>query len=396
MGVLAPSSEAELAEAIRAANAAGTPLRLLGAGSKTALGRPSTGTPLSLAAFTGVSLYEPEELVLTAGAGTPRAEIEALLDAHGQRFAFEPIDHGPLLGLAPGQGTLGGMVSTGASGPRRFQAGGLRDHLLGFRCVTGQGEIVKSGGRVMKNVTGYDLSKLVAGAYGTLAALTEVTFKVLPKPETEATLLLETSGEAEALAALRAAAKTAAEPGGLAASPRGAPPLRLARDAALIRLEGPAISVARRVEDLRAALGGGERIDASQSRDLWRALRDAAPVADQPGQAWRVSVAPTDGLALIEALRGAGAPLLAHFYDWVGGLVWLCLGEAPDAHAPLLRAGLATLGGHATLVRASKEVRARVDVFEPQPRALAALTRRVKESFDPNHVLERGRMRAEY
>ncbi len=427
MPTLAPSSEEELAETIRDAVAKAAPLRLVGSGAKAALerlspewthssdkkslqtqndgaqhalGRPAQGDALSLAGFSGVSLYEPDELVISAGAGTPRAEIEALLDAHGQQFAFEPIDYGPLLGAAPSLGSIGALVSIGASGPRRFKAGALRDHLLGFRCVTGRGEIVKSGGRVMKNVTGYDLSKLVCGAYGTLAALTEVTFKVLPKPETQATLLLVGRIEKDALAALRAVAASPCEASGLAVLPAGAQPLGLDRCAAAIRLEGPPVSVARRLDDLRMLLGEGggafETLEADASAALWRALRDAAPVAQAEGQVWRVSLTPTQGFAFVASLRCGDAPLLDHFYDWVGGLVWVRLNDAPDAHAPLIRACVAALGGHATLVRADKDVRSRVDVFQPQPPALAALTQRVKESFDPAHMLERGRMRAEF
>ena len=284
---LAPRDEAELADAIRAANASGAPLKLTGAGSKTQLGRPATGEELSLAALEGVTLYEPEELVISARAGTPLAKIEALLEAHGQHLAFEPMDYGPLLGLASGEGSIGGLVAVGGGGPRRIKAGALRDHLLGFRCVTGRGEIVKSGGRVMKNVTGYDLSKLVAGSHGTLAALTEVTFKALPKPETEQTLLLTGLCEEASLAALRAASGSPYEPSGLALLPRLAAPLRLAVNAAAIRLEGPAISVARRLDDLRALLaergGAFETLPQAESAALWRALRDAAPVA---ARAW--------------------------------------------------------------------------------------------------------------
>jgi len=398
MTLLAPSDETQLAEIVRDANADRAPLRLLGAGSKSALGRPSTGEALSLAAFTGVTLYEPEELVLSARAATPRAEIEALLDAQGQQLAFEPIDYGLMLGATPG--TIGGLVAIGASGPRRVKAGGLRDHLLGFRCVTGRGDVVKSGGRVMKNVTGYDLSKLVAGSYGTLAALTEVTLKVLPKAESEATALLTGLGEDASLAALRAASRSACEASGLGLLPIGAAPLGLPSDAALIRLEGPPISLSQRLDDLRALfapLGGSfETLVGPESAALWRSLRDAEPVAGSPGQIWRVSVAPTDGGKVVQALRAQGAPLLAHFYDWADGLVWLRLDEAPDAHAATLRAIVDELGGHATLVRASEGVRAAVDVFHPQRPALAALSRRVKESFDPAHILERGRMRAEF
>ncbi len=395
---LAPQTESALAELLRDAAARAEPLRLAGSGSKRALGRPSSGEALSLSAFSGVSLYEPEELVLTAGAATPRAEIEALLDAHGQELAFEPIDFGALFGSTPG--TIGGLVATGASGPRRIKAGALRDHLLGFRCVTGRGEIVKSGGRVMKNVTGYDLSKLVAGSFGTLAALTEVTLKVLPKAESEATLLLTGLDEAASLAALRQASQAPADASGFAMLPASAGPLSQGKNVAAIRLEGAAISLPSRRDELTTLLtpkgGAFETLDAAASRALWRWLRDAEPVAQTPGDLWRVSLAPTDGAKLLERLRAAGAAPIAHFYDWAGGLVWLCFEPAEDAQAGVLRPLAEELDGQATLLRAGDEIRARVGVFQPKPSALAALSRRVKESFDPAHILERGRLCAEF
>ena len=395
---LAPKSEGELGEVFRDAAARGAPLRLVGVGSKRALGRPPAGEAVSLAAFSGVTLYEPEELVLTAGAATPRAEIEALLDAHGQELAFEPVDFGALFGSGPG--TIGGLVATGASGPRRIKAGALRDHLLGFRCVTGRGEIVKSGGRVMKNVTGYDLSKLVAGSFGTLAALTEVTLKVLPKASSETTLLLSGLDEAASLAALRKASQAPVDASGFAMLPAGALPLGLAGNVAAIRLEGPAISLQSRRDDLIALLtpqgGAFETLDAQASRALWRRLRDAEPVAKTPGDLWRVSLAPTDGATFLQSLRAACAAPSAHFYDWAGGLVWLCFEPAEDAYARAVRPIVEKLGGQATLLRAEDEIRARVGVFQPKPSALAALSRRVKESFDPALILERGRLTAEF
>lgn len=401
MTLYAPDNEDGVAEAIRAANAGRAPLRIIGNGSKAALGRHAPRPRvLSMRALTGVTLYEPEELVLSARAGTPLREIEALLDAHGQQLAFEPMDYGPLLGVTPQNATIGGVVAVNASGPRRIKSGAARDHLLGFRCVTGRGEVVKSGGRVMKNVTGFDLSKLVAGSYGTLAALTEVTFKVLPRPETEATLLVVGLGEPESLAVLRRASATPCEVSSYAMLPSGALPLALPANAAALRLEGPPISVGARRDDLRAALACSgasfELLAQAQSRALWRALRDAAPLAACAGQVWRVSVAPTDGYCVVDALRRADAPLVAHYFDWAGGLLWLCLEAAQGAHAASLRAIVDSYGGHATLIRASDNVRACVDVFHPQPPALAALTRRVKESFDPAHILERSRMRAEF
>jgi glycolate oxidase FAD binding subunit len=309
------------------------------------------------------------------------------------------MDYGRLFGAEAGGATIGGAIAVNASGPRRIKAGAARDHLLGFRCVTGRGELVKSGGRVMKNVTGYDLSKLVCGSYGTLALLTELTLKVLPKPQTECTLLVIGADEAESLALLRRATATPCEPSALAMLPAGAA-LALDADAAAIRLEGPAISVTARRDDLVARLASGglrfETLDEHDSAALWRGLRDAAPVAAKVGQIWRISVAPSEGFAVVERIRRTGAPVLAHFYDWAGGLIWLRLETAPDAHAAVVRGVVDACGGHATLIRASAETRATVDVFHPQPAALAALTRRVKASFDPAHVLERGRMRAEF
>jgi glycolate oxidase FAD binding subunit len=390
---------ADAAEAIVAANARRAPLAIVGAGTKRGLGRHAPAAPeICTRALSGVTLSEPEELVLSARAGTPLAEIEALLDAHRQQFAFEPMDHAALYGGTARNATIGGVLAVNASGPRRIRAGAARDHLLGFHSVTGRGEIVKSGGRVMKNVTGYDLSKLVCGSYGTLALLTEVTLKVLPKAETEETLLLLGLDEASALRQLRRASGSSHEVSSFALLPAGLAPLALDASAAALRLEGPAISVTSRREALVAELrDSGARFDTlgpDASSALWTALRDVAPLAALPGQIWRVSVAPTDGGALVEALRPL--PLRAYFYDWAGGLVWLCLEPAADAHAGALRAAVDARGGHATLIRADDEVRARVDVFHPQPAPLAALTRRVKESFDPAHILGRGRMRAEF
>ena len=392
---------ADAAEAIGVANARNQPLAIVGAGTKKRLGRHAPQPrELSTRALTGVTLYEPEELVLSARAGTPLREIEELLDANRQQLAFEPMDYASLYGGATRGATIGGVIAVNASGPRRIKAGAARDHLLGFHCVTGRGEIVKSGGRVMKNVTGYDLSKLVTGSYGTLALLTEVTLKVLPKAETEQTLLVLGLDETQSLAQLRRASGTSNEVSSFAMLPAGAAPLGLDANAAALRIEGPEISVTARRDALIAILSDSgarfETLPFAESAALWSSLRDAAPVAAHSGQIWRLSLAPTDGGRAVERLRENGAPLTAYFYDWAGGLVWLCVEPAADAHAGAVRAAVDAFGGHATLIRASDEIRARVEVFHPQPAPLAALTRRVKESFDPAHILERGRMRAEY
>jgi glycolate oxidase FAD binding subunit len=391
---------ADAAEALRNAAAHDTPYKITGAGSKKGLGRhaPAAQT-LSTRALTGVTLYEPEELVLSARAGTPLRDIERLLETHRQQLAFEPIDYGSIYNAPRQTATIGGAIAVNASGPRRIKAGAARDHLLGFHAVTGRGDIVKSGGRVMKNVTGFDLSKLVCGSYGTLALLTEVTLKVLPKPETEQSLLILGLDEATSLALLRRAAGTPFEVSGFAMTPGGMMP-GVDVNAAALRIEGPKISVNARRDALLATLVDPStrimNLQAAHSQNFWASIRDAEPVARQSGQIWRLSVAPSNALTVVDALRRNGAPLHAHFYDWAGGLIWLAFAPAPDAHAPLVRAAVDAVGGHATLIRADDAVRAHVDVFHPQPAALAALSQRVKDAFDPAHVLERGRMRAEF
>jgi glycolate oxidase FAD binding subunit len=394
----------DVENAVQWALAEGRTLEVRGHGSKRAIGRPpQTDLALDLSAHAGVTLYEPAELVLSAKAGTPLSEIEALLAAKGQRLGFEPMDCGQLLGSTVGRGTIGGTIAANLSGPRRLTAGAARDHLLGFVAVSGRGETFKSGGRVVKNVTGYDLCKLMAGSWGTLAALTEVTLKTLPKPETEATVLMSGLDDAAAVGAMTAAMGSTCEVSGAAHLP-AATAARFPMGAAVaagraltaLRLEGVAPSVAHRQAALQALLrphGETALVDDMVSRRLWVAIRDAAPFAasrsgaDQP--LWRVSTLPAKGHEL--AARVTGATEAHVLYDWAGGLLWIAV-PAADAAAGLVRSAVKAVGGHATLVRAPAALRAVLDVFEPQDTSLAALTKRVKASFDPEGVLNPGRM----
>jgi glycolate oxidase FAD binding subunit len=387
-----PATERELAEIVAAAVAQEEPLELIAGGSKRGLGRPlQTPLTLDLSAFSGIEAYEPEELVLSAAAATPMREIEAALSARGQMLAFEPPDWRGLWG-SESEPTLGGVIACNLSGPRRVKAGAARDHFLGFRGVSGRGEVYKAGGKVVKNVTGYDLCKLIAGSHGTLTALTEVTIKVLPRPEAERSILLHRLDAATAQAAMTAALNSSHEVSGAAHLPWG----ESGRDAALtvLRLEGPAPSVAARAEALSrelAAFGTSDALGEGDSARLWRAVRDAAPLAGHATRAlWRVSLPPTAGPSL--ALGLAAALDLAYFFDWGGGLVWLAVADAEDGGAAAIRAALAPSGGHATLIRGEQALRAAVPVFQPQEPALAALSARVKDSFDPKRILNRGRM----
>ena len=394
MDLFQPRTEDEVLAVVQAAMSADTPLEIVGHGSKRGLGHAvDARATLDVAGLSGVTLYEPTELVLRALPGTPMTEIVALLDAQDQELAFEPMDPSKLW-RGNRAGTIGGTVAVNAGGPRRIKAGAARDHVLGFRAVSGRGDIFKSGGRVVKNVTGYDLSKLIAGSHGTLAVMTEVTLKVLPKAETERTLLLYATDEATCLGALREASGLSQEVSSFSCLPDGSwidlPP----GPCALMRLEGPGISVDKRFEDLVAQFGPRGRVDdlgRDASVGAWAAIRDAVPVADASGPVWKVSTAPSEGGRFVEAMRRSGVPLGRWYYDWAGGLVWLALAEGLS-HADDIRRVLAPHGGHATLMRADDAVRAQTPIFQPQPAALAALSRRVKSSFDPLNILNRGRL----
>jgi glycolate oxidase FAD binding subunit len=381
-GTIKPRDAKELRQAVEWALNEGTTLDVRGQGSKLALGKPMTcGQVLDLSGLSGIVDYAPEELVVTLRAGTPMREVEALLAQRNQMLAFEPPDLGPLLGREAGQGTLVGAVMGNLAGSRRVSAGAARDHLLGFSGVNGRGEIFKSGGKVMKNVTGYDLSKLLAGSWGTLAVLDEVSVKVLPAPDQTRTLVLLGLSDEAAVKAMCAAMGSPHEVSG-AAHVDGRTALRL---------EGVAPSVEARLKGLRELLGGKmEELGTLESRTFWREVRDVAPLAAaQDAIVWKISCPPTEGPSVVARIK-AQRPAARAFYDWSGGLIWLALSPSDDADQAIVRGALA--GGHATLIRADEAVRARVAVFQPQPAALAALAARVKESFDPKRLFNPGRM----
>lgn len=387
MQVLKPQSSEELVELVQDALAAKQTLELIAGGSKRHMGRPvEAAAKLDLNAFSGVTLYEPQELVLTAGAATPMSEIEALLAEQGQQLAFEPPNYNALLDETA-RPTLGGVLSANLAGPRRLVAGAARDHLLGFHAVSGRGEGFKAGGRVVKNVTGYDLSKLVCGAWGTLCALTQVSVKVLPRAEHVATLLFEEASAQSAVAAMALAMGSPQEVSGAAYLPaslgEGAPVFAL-------RLEGVEASVAFRVGALRDLLvecGAPRTLDKAQSLVFWQKLRDAEMLAEPRDKAvWKVSVPPASGAALLEAL-----PAMRGFLDWAGGLAWLAL-DPSASEAVRLRGIVASVGGHATLVRGPVQLRREVPVFEPPSAAVALLSQRIKENFDPEGIFNPGRI----
>ena len=398
---LAPASHDDILEAVRWAVAEEAPLEIVGGGTKRGWGRPlATNHVLDLSALAGIRLYEPEELILQAGAATPLADVEAALTESGQQLAFEPPDLGPLFGLPAGQQTLGGVLMANLAGPRRIRAGAARDHFLGFAGVSGRGETFKSGGRVMKNVTGYDLCKLMAGSFGTLAVLSEVTVKVLPAGEKTRTVLVYGLDAGPAAAAMAAALNSSHEVSGAAHLPAGVAAqsaVGYARNPGMpvtaVRVEGPGPSVEHRCAALRNLLGAwgpNEELHGRNSAALWSEVRNVSFFAGDTAKAvWRLSAPPAAPAGFLKGL--AEEPGSDWFADWGGGLVWLSV-PPTEAAAQAIRAAADGCGGHATLVRGPEVLRNAVPVFQPQPAPVAALSERLRGQFDPNGVLNPGRM----
>jgi len=363
---------------------------IIGAGTKRAVGRPTNAEYLlDLSKLAGIREYEPNELVMTVGAATPLWTIESALESQSQMLAFEPVDYGPLLGGPAARGTIGGVLAANLSGPRRFKAGAARDHFLGVEAVSGRGEIFKAGGKVVKNVTGYDMCKLIAGSWGTLSLMSTVTVKVLPAPEDTRTLVLHGQGVDDAVAAMALALQSPHEISGAAWLP--------ASGETLLRIEGFPESVKARLGATQALLAGQGReqfvLDAGESRARWQAIRDVAPLRAPPDRpVWRLSLPPASAPAVWRALVGPVGD--SGYLDWAGGLLWLAAEPTlADGGAEAIRSTLAAHGGgHATLIRGSVGLRSGVAVFPPLAPGLEALQQRIKANFDPNNVLNRGRL----
>jgi glycolate oxidase FAD binding subunit len=397
---LRPSTLSGLRDVVAEAAAGGTSLEIVGRGSKRRLGRPAQpARVLDLSALAGVRAYEPAELVLTAAAGTPLAEIEALLAARNQILAFEP-PHWEALFESQHGGSLGGAIACNLAGPRRIKSGAARDHFLGVVAVSGRGETFKAGGKVVKNVTGYDLCKLLAGSFGTLAVMEEVTVKVMPAPAKTRTVLLFGLDAAPAVKALAEALNSPYEVSGAAHLPRSVAARssvdrvrRAESSVTAIRVEGTPVSVDARCQSLCrqfASAGAVEELHTANSLRLWSEIRDVAPLLpDRRAAIWRISVPPTDGPGVAAMAKGD------YVLDWGGGLVWMAMDAAGDGGAAAIRSAVQAAGGHALLVRAAPGLRAAVAVFEPQAPAVAALAARVKEGFDPARILNPGRMYAD-
>lgn len=392
MTTIAITSEADLVEAVRAAREARRTLEIVGAGTKRGYGRPAAADDvLDLSGLSGIVAYEPEELVLTVRAGTPLAEIEALLAEGHQRLGFDPADWGPLFGAGAGRTTIGGVLAADTSGSARVRYGAARDHMIGFRAVNGHGEAYKGGGKVVKNVTGFDLPKLMCGAFGTLGPLSEVTLRLVPRAPQAVTLAVRDLEPEDGLRLLRQVWATPLEATGLAYVPAciadAYPPLGgIGRGAALIRVDGASEPLAEKRLELRAIADGHEARDVDEGDALFTAIASGAAFAGDGIDVWRITVPPSESAGLAHAL--AGTRWVA---DWAGGLFWVGMSGTDESSAGRLRHIAVRARGQATLLRAPEPVRVSVPVFPPQSEALAGLTRAVTAAFDPMGLFNPGR-----
>ncbi len=401
--VVRPATEWELQRLLEEATKTNAPMEIVGSGTKRDIGRPTSApTVMTTSSLTGVRLYEPTELVMAARGGTLVTRIESDLASQGQMLAFEPVDLAPVIGKEPGNGSIGALFAMNISGSRRVMSGAARDHLLGVTAVSGAGTAFRSGGRVMKNVTGLDLARTVSGSWGTLAVLTEVTFKVMPRPEETATLILLGLEDGIAIEALSSATTSPYEVSGAIhiQAPLAA---RLwhqglrgeQRAVTAIRIENFSTSVAYRVQRLKEELkpyGEVYVLGNDSSLALWDELRQLSILQGTDAPLWRISTSPKAGPKVVAAITRF---MTCHaWYDWAGGLVWAEVLPTSDAGAADLRRVIASHGGHATLIRAEPSVRASIDVFQPLEAGLARITAKLKAVFDPANILNRGRMYA--
>jgi glycolate oxidase FAD binding subunit len=374
-------TEARVLDFVRGAYADHRAFEIVAGGTRRAAGRPTNLPLFDVSGLAGIVHYQPEELILTVRPGTSLTEINRVLADKNQCLGFDPVDWS-FLGQA-GTATIGGALSADASGSGRLRHGAARDSLLGFRAVNGLGEAFNAGGKVVKNVTGFDLPKLVCGAFGTLCVLTELTFRVFPKPRCSSTVALTNVAPEEGFAALRKIWHSALEPSGLAYLPGGSGLLAdTGKGAALIRFEAAEKPLAEKC--VAASLLVGQTTPIAQGDALFATIGSGAVFANSGSDVWKVFLPPSEAARVALA---AAAPLWLG--DWAGSVLWLGL---PGAEGPRLRALAAEAGGHAQLLRASPEHRAKLGMFAPKPAALEAISARVRAAFDPLSLFNPGRL----
>lgn len=402
--VLRPAADWELASFLSEATATSTPVEIFGGHTKAQLGRPRTAAAaISTHVLRGIRSYQPAERIITVQAGCLISDLERELAPHGQMLGFEPVDVATVFGEKPGRATIGGVICSNLAGSRRIAAGGIGDHLVGIKAVAGTGEVIQSGGPVARGNAGLNLTRVLVGSWGTLAALVEVSLRVAPVPQATRTIVSLGLSEEIAIEAMSGAMQT---PYGVTGTVHLEPPIasRLwsdglgsdGRSVTAIRLENMAHAMPGCLERLQVALaayGDVHVLDDEKSEILWHELRQLLVLPHSETPLWRISTLPSKAFEVVSAIRRYIS--VDAYYDWSGGLIWLEVPQSADAGATEIRRVVASTGGHATLIRASADVKAAIDVFEPMHSGVELMTRRLKQVFDPAGILNPGRIYAD-
>ena len=394
-----PSSREEIAEIIRNCYKKNIPLEINGSKSKNKIGRNfQAEKTLDLTSYSGIIDYKPEELYIKVKAGTPINSIIEELDKHDQQLAFEPVDFGFLFNGKSNNGTIGGVISCNFAGPRRFKVGSARDHLLGFQGINGKGEIIKSGGTVVKNVTGYDLCKLISGSFGTLSVLTELSVKVLPKPQTSKTLIINNPHIKKAIEYLGTALSSPSDPSGGVFYPEQFDQSftfnDLTHKGALtaIRIEGPSNSVDHRIKNLSAELGLLENeysiLESVQTKIFWNKTKNLEIFSNSKKNLLRIVVPISETLSVLQKMKPYE---INYFLDWGGSLIWVELEKISLKILREIKDITQQHSGYFTIIKVEEDLKASADVFTIDP-IKYKISEKIKKSFDPKRIFNPGKM----
>jgi glycolate oxidase FAD binding subunit len=397
--VFKPNTREEIAEIIRDCYKKNIPLEINGLQSKKKIGRNfQSEKTLDLSDYSGIIEYKPEELYIKVKSGTPIKEIISELDKNKQQLAFEPNDFGFIFSGSSNEGSIGGVISCNFSGSRRFKSGSARDHLLGFQGINGKGEIIKSGGTVVKNVTGYDLCKLLSGSFGTLTVLTELSIKILPKPETNKTLIINNPHLKKALEYLGATLSSSIDPSGGVFYPeyfrKNFTFNDLTQEGALIgvRVEGPSNSVNHRIERLCKELDVLKDefsiLDHEQSNIFWEKTRKLQVFNAIKSSLLRIVVPISETFDVIQKLKSYE---INYFLDWGGSLIWLQVKEIDTKILKEIKDIIQKAQGYLTVIKIEEDMKASIDIFTVDP-IKYKISEKIKKSFDPKRILNPGKM----
>ncbi len=397
--ILKPTKEKEISEIIKECYKKNIPLEILGLGTKKSIGRNfQFEKTLDLSNYSGIIDYKPEELYIKVKSGTPIKDIRNEIEKNNQHLAFEPIDFGYLFSGKNDEGTIGGVMSCNFAGSRRFKAGSIRDHILGFKGINGRGEVIKSGGTVVKNVTGYDLSKILSGSFGTLTVLSEITIKVLPKPESNKTLFINNPHLKKGLDYLNISLSSSSDPSGAVFYPENFRSFFTFNDLTFsgpitaIRIEGSTSSIDHRIKKLTNELKVTSDeivvLSKDQSDIFWEDTRNLKVFSKLKENLIRIVIPASEAFETLNKLKDFDAK---YFVDWGGSLIWLQLDSINTKILKDIKTIVKTASGYLTIIKIEENLKASIDVFTVDP-VKHEISEKIKKSFDPKRILNPGKM----